>query len=57
MEGTLDKIMSTNIPSSGDFKWTLNHIANGEDIINNNPPCIDIVEADQPTEPYVIYSK
>ena len=45
------------LPRTGDFKWTFNHIANGEHIINNNPPCGDILKADPDPGPFMKYSK
>ena len=42
------------LPRTGNFTWTFNHIPNGENIIDNNSPCIHI---DPDPEPYIKYSK
>ena len=45
------------VEGPGDFDWTLTEIINGDDIINNNQPCIDILDLEPPEEEYIKYSK
>ena len=45
------------VEGPGDFDWTLAEIINGDDIINNNQPCIDIRDIEPPEGKYIQYSK
>ncbi|XP_072043790.1 uncharacterized protein [Amphiura filiformis] len=43
------------LEGTGDFNWTISHIVNGDQFINNNPPCTDILETEPETELYISY--
>ncbi|XP_072043342.1 uncharacterized protein [Amphiura filiformis] len=43
------------VEGTGDFNWTISHIVNGDQIINNNQPCTDILKTEPETEPYIKY--
>ncbi|XP_072043344.1 uncharacterized protein [Amphiura filiformis] len=43
------------LEDTGDFNWSVSHIVNGDQFINNNQPCTNILETDPETEPYLLY--
>ncbi|XP_072043464.1 uncharacterized protein [Amphiura filiformis] len=43
------------VEDTGDFNWTISHIVNGDQFINNNQPCTDKLYEEPGTEPYILY--